>query len=293
LWPLRSVARLEQGTGPTILERQDQQRQILVGANLEGRSQGAVAPDVQKALANLSLPAGVTWQFAGQQAQTSTAFTGLAFALSLGLVFIYMVLASQFGSLIHPITVMMALPLSAIGAMLALVAIRADLTVVAMIGIILLMGLATKNSILLVDFIIRYRKEGHNRTEAITTAGPIRLRPILMTTLAVVLGMIPTALGIGAAGAFRAPMAVAVIGGVFSSTLLSLVVVPVFYTLVDDAVAAVTHVFNRSAVAAAVAGQPAAPTPTKSTKPAPRTSPKPGTIVQPALDPPDDPEPKQ
>ncbi len=256
LWALRTVAKVEQGTGPTILERQDRQRQILVGANLEGRSQGSVVPDVQKAMGELSLPAGVSWQFAGQQAQTATAFTGLAFALALGLVFIYMVLASQFGSLIHPLTVMMALPLSAIGAMLALVAIHADMTVVAMIGIILLMGLATKNSILLVDFILRYRKEGRERTEAIIAAGPIRLRPILMTTLAVVLGMIPTALGIGAAGAFRAPMAVAVIGGVFSSTLLSLVVVPVFYTIVDDVVIAVGHFLNRTAPVAVAAGQP-------------------------------------
>jgi multidrug efflux pump subunit AcrB len=128
---------------------------------------------------------------------------------------------------------------------LALVAARADLTVIAMIGIILLMGLVTKNSILLVDFIIRYRKDGQNRTEAILAAGPVRLRPIVMTTLAIVLGMVPTALGIGAAGAFRAPMAIAVIGGVTSSTLLSLVVVPVFYTYMDDAVALVSRLFRR------------------------------------------------
>ena len=244
LFPLRTVARLEQGTGPTILERQDRQRQIMIGANLEGRSQGAVVPDIQKALAGISLPAGVTWQFSGQQAQTQTAFGGLAFALILGLVFVYMVLASQFGSLIHPLTVMVALPMSAIGAVLALVAAHADLTVVAMIGIILLMGLATKNSILLVDFIIRYRKQGQDRTEAILAAGPVRLRPILMTTLAIILGMVPTALGLGAAGAFRAPMAIAAIGGIFSSTLLSLVVVPVTYTLMDDAVALVSRLFR-------------------------------------------------
>jgi len=157
------------------------------------------------------------------------------------------VLASQFGSVIHPLTVMVALPLSAIGAMLALVVARADMTVVAMIGIILLMGLATKNSILLVDFIIRYRREGKDRTEAVITAGPVRLRPILMTSLAIMLGMVPTALGIGAAGAFRAPMAIAVIGGVFSSTLLSLVVVPVVYTLMDDAVIGVSRLFRKGA----------------------------------------------
>ncbi|MDP2989854.1 MAG: efflux RND transporter permease subunit, partial [Kiritimatiellota bacterium] len=245
LWPLRSIARLEQGTGPTVLDRQERQRQIVVGANLEGRSAGAVVPDVQKAMAELTLPPAVTWRFSGQQAQTQTAFGSLFFALTLGLICIYMVLASQFGSLLHPLTVMVALPLSAIGAMLALVAIHADLTVVAMIGVILLMGLATKNSILLVDFILRYRREGRSRTEAVVAAGPVRLRPILMTTLAVMLGMIPTAFGIGTAGTFRAPMAVAVIGGIFSSTLLSLVVVPVAYTLMDDAVLAVSRIFNR------------------------------------------------
>ncbi|MFC1940751.1 efflux RND transporter permease subunit, partial [Chloroflexota bacterium] len=244
LFPLHTVAHLEQGTGPTRLERQDRQRQIMIGANLEGRSQGSVVADIQEALADVSLPAGVYWQFSGQQAQTETAFGGLTFALVLGLVFVYMVLASQFGSFIHPLTVMVALPMSAIGAVLALVAADVDLTVVAMIGIILLMGLATKNSILLVDFIIRYRKQGQGRTEAILAAGPVRLRPILMTTLAIILGMVPTALGLGAAGAFRAPMAIAAIGGIFSSTLLSLVVVPVTYTLMDDAVALVTRLFH-------------------------------------------------
>ncbi len=245
LWPLLTLARIERGTGPTVLGRQDRQGQILVGANLESRSAGAVVPDIQQAMAGLSLPAGVIWRFAGQQAQTETAFVSLIFALVFGLAFVYMVLASQFGSLIHPLTVMVALPLSAIGAVLALVAARADLTIVSMIGIILLMGLVTKNSILLVDFIIRYRREGRSRTEAVIAAGPVRLRPILMTTLAVVLGMVPTALGMGAAGAFRAPMAIAVIGGVFSSTLLSLVAVPVAYTLMDDAVVGVTRLFHR------------------------------------------------
>ncbi|MBI4288912.1 MAG: efflux RND transporter permease subunit [Chloroflexi bacterium] len=236
LLPLQTVARIERASGPAVLDRQERQRQILVGANLEGRSQGAVMPEVRQALAGVSLPPGVTWRFAGQQAQTETAFGSLAFALALGLIFVYMVLASQFASFIHPLTIMVALPLSAVGAVGALVIARLDLTVIAMIGIILLMGLVTKNSILLVDFIIRYRKEGQSRTEAVIAAGPVRLRPILMTTLAIVLGMAPTALGIGAAGEFRAPMAIAAIGGVFSSTILSLVVVPVAYTLMDDIV---------------------------------------------------------
>jgi HAE1 family hydrophobic/amphiphilic exporter-1 len=241
MFTMRSVATADRGTGPTVLDRQDRLRQISVGANLENRTAGAVVPDINAALEGIELPAGVTWKFAGEQAQTDTAFSSLIFALMLGLVFIYMVLASQFGSLIHPLTVMVALPLSIIGAVLAMLAARLELTVVAMIGIILLMGLVTKNSILLVDFIIRYRREGRSRHEAVITAGPVRLRPILMTTLAVLLGMIPTALGLGVAGAFRAPMAIAVLGGVISSTALSLLVVPVVYTLMDDGMLAVSR----------------------------------------------------
>lgn len=253
LWPLQTVARVERGSGPAVLERQERQRQVLVGANLEGRTQGAVMPEVRQALVGLSLPPGVTWQFAGAQAQTQSAFGSLAFAMAMGLVFVYMVLASQFGSVIHPLTIMVALPLSAVGAVGALVLAKLDLTVISMIGIILLMGLVTKNSILLVDFIIRYRREGQGREEAVIAAGPVRLRPILMTTLAIVLGMTPTALGIGAAGEFRAPMAIAAIGGVFSSTLLSLVVVPVAYTLIDDIVVFVARPFRRKAPAASAA----------------------------------------
>jgi HAE1 family hydrophobic/amphiphilic exporter-1 len=248
IFSLSSVARISRGSGPTVLERQDRQRQILIGANLEGLSAGNAVPLVREALQAIDLPPGITWQFSGEQAQTDTAFNSLIFALALGLVFVYMVLASQFGNLLHPLTVMVALPLSAIGAVLALLIARADLTVISIIGIVLMMGLVTKNSILLVDFSIRYQREGMDRAEAVLAAGPVRLRPILMTTLAIILGMVPTALGIGASGGFRAPMAIAVIGGVFSSTLLSLVVVPVAFTLMDDAVTAVKRRMRKGKV---------------------------------------------
>ena len=178
-------------------------------------------------------------------AQAQSAYTSLLVAFLLGMVFVYMVLASQFGSFIHPFTVMVALPLAIIGSALAILISHTDLTVIYMIGIILMMGLATKNSILLVDFIIRYRRQGRERTEAVLEAGPVRLRPILMTTMAIILGMIPTAIGMGAAGAFRAPMAIAVIGGEITCTLLSLLVIPVVYTLVDDGMVAVASLFHR------------------------------------------------
>ncbi|MFC1943054.1 efflux RND transporter permease subunit [Chloroflexota bacterium] len=246
LYTLDALANIESGAGPTILSRQDQQAVVTIGANLEGRTQGEVTQDIKKVLADLSMPATVTWQFAGQQAQAQTAYSSLIFALILGLVFVYMVLASQFGSFIHPLTVMSALPLAAVGSALAMIATRTELTVISMIGIILMIGLATKNSILLVDFIIRYQKQGQSRTEAVLAAGPIRLRPIMMTSLAIIFGMLPVAFGLGAAGAFRAPMAIAVIGGTFSSTLLSLVAVPVAYTILDDVLIMASRLFRRT-----------------------------------------------
>ena len=246
LYPLSSLATIKAGTGPTQLSRTNQQSIITVGANLEGRTAGEVAPDIQKALAGLSLPAGITWKFGGQLAQAQSAYAALIIAFLLGLIFVYMVLASQFGSFIHPFTVMVALPLAIIGSALAIYITHTDLTVIYMIGIILMMGLATKNSILLVDFILRYRKQGRNRTEAVLEAGPVRLRPIMMTTMAIILGMIPTAMGLGAAGAFRAPMAIAIIGGEITCTLLSLVVIPVVYTIVDDGLIASSRLFHRA-----------------------------------------------
>jgi hydrophobic/amphiphilic exporter-1 (mainly G- bacteria), HAE1 family len=246
VYPLSALTRVEQGAGPTVLSRQDRQEQVVVGANLEGTTLGEVRPGIEKAMSGITLPAGVTWYFSGQAAQTTSAFSSLIFALLLGLLFVYMVLASQFGSFIHPFTVMAALPLAAIGAIFAMLVTHTELTIISMIGLILMMGMATKNSILLVDFIIRYRKEGQERREAILNAAPVRLRPILMTTFAIMLGMIPTAVGMGAAGAFRAPMAIAVIGGVFSSTLFSLVVVPVVYTYIDDVTRGVAWIFHRN-----------------------------------------------
>jgi HAE1 family hydrophobic/amphiphilic exporter-1 len=244
VYPLSALTQVQQSTGPTTLSRYNGLSQISVGSNLEGRTAADVMPDVRKALSGMSLPVGVMWTLGGQQQQTASAFSSLTFAMILGLIFVYMVLASQFGSLIHPLTVMTALPLAAIGAVFALLITHTQLTVISMIGMLLLMGIATKNSILLVDFIIRYRREGQARTEAVLAAGPVRIRPILMTSLSIILGMIPTALGIGAAGTFRAPMAIAVIGGVFTSTLLSLVVVPVAYTVMDDIVVAVPRLIR-------------------------------------------------
>jgi len=158
-------------------------------------------------------------------------------ALILAVLFIYLLLASQFESFFDPLSIMFSLPLSLIGAIAALVIFSDSMSIISQIGIILLMGLVTKNAILLVDFIKQNRYRGKNRREAILIAGPVRLRPILMTTFATIFGVLPLALGLGPGAEMRAPMARAVIGGMTSSTLLTLVVIPVVYTVIDDVVA--------------------------------------------------------
>ena len=172
--------------------------------------------------------------FAGNAQQSEESFAALLAALMLAVVFVYMVLASQFGSFIHPFTIMLSLPLALAGAMLALLITGNALDVMGMIGIILLMGLVTKNAILLIDFILQARRSGMERTQAVLRAGPMRLRPILMTTLAMIAGMLPVAIGLSPGSEWRSPMAITVIGGLITSTLLTLVVVPVVYTLLDD-----------------------------------------------------------
>ncbi len=231
--PLQNVASFSPSTGPTTIRRVNRQPQIAIGANYVGRTQTAITNDVRARLAKVQLPPGVTVDFGGQTTLLNDSFSSLLFSMILSVVFVYMVLASQFGSFTQPFVLMLALPLSFVGAFLALVMVHFSFDMTAMIGMILLMGLVTKNSILLVDFANNLRKQGMSREQALLTAGPIRLRPILMTTLSLILGMLPVALGLGAGGSFRAPMAVAVIGGLITSTLLTLVLVPVAYSLLD------------------------------------------------------------
>lgn len=231
--PLGNVASLTTSTGPTSIRRVNRQPQVIVGANFVGRTQAQVTADVQARLKQLKLPPGVTVGAGSQLQQTTEGFSSLLFSMVLSVVFVYMVLTSQFASFTQPFVLMLALPLSFVGAFLALFIVRISFDLTAMIGIILLMGLVTKNSILLVDFANRLRAQGMARDEALLRAGPIRLRPILMTTLALILGMIPVASGLGAGGSFRAPMAIAVIGGLITSTALTLLLVPVAYAILD------------------------------------------------------------
>jgi HAE1 family hydrophobic/amphiphilic exporter-1 len=231
--PLRNVANIVSSSGPSVISRQNRQTQITIGANTVGRSQAQVVADMRARIPQLNLPPDVTVRFGGQVQQTENSMNTLIGTLTLSILFMYMVLASQFGSYTQPIVLMLALPLAIIGAFGALLVTGTGADMTAVIGLILLMGLAVKNSILLVDFANRLRAQGMSVKEALLVAGPTRLRPILMTTMSLILGMTPVALGMGAGGSFRAPMAIAVIGGLITSTLLTLIVVPTFYYLLE------------------------------------------------------------
>ncbi|MBI3997772.1 MAG: efflux RND transporter permease subunit, partial [Armatimonadetes bacterium] len=232
--PLAAVARLVESAEPDQIARENRQRQVVVGAGYLGRNLGSVQADARAVVAAMSLPEGVAVTVAGQARMTDEMTSSLGLALALSVLFVYMILASQFGSFVHPFTIMLALPFSFVGALLALFLAGFNFDILAMIGIILLMGLVSKNSILLVEFINQLRRRGLDVREAILEAGPIRLRPILMTTLAMIFGMIPVALGLGAGAELRRPMGVSVIGGLLTSMLLTLVVVPVAYSLIHD-----------------------------------------------------------
>lgn len=232
LIPIRQVASTTEASGPNQIARVDRQPLINLTMNVAGRPVPEVTGEVGQLLPTITMPAGMFVQLGGSAQQQTDGFRDLGLAMLLSVVFIYMVLASQFNSFIQPILIMLALPLAIIGAILALLATQKPLDLTAFIGFIMLMGLVTKNSILLVDFANREREKGANADEAMRRAGPIRLRPILMTSLSLILAMIPLALGLSAGGEFRQVMSIAIMGGLITSTLLTLVVVPVAYGMV-------------------------------------------------------------
>ncbi|MHA3890989.1 efflux RND transporter permease subunit [Acinetobacter sp. GXMZU3951] len=234
LVPLGSIANLEQRLGASQINRRDLAREVLVEANTTGRPAGDIGTDIQKIQNNFKLPAGYSFDTQGANADMAESAGYALTAITLSIVFIYIVLGSQFNSFIHPAAILASLPLSLIGVFLALFLFNSTMNLFSIIGIIMLMGLVTKNAILLIDFIKKAMESGSNRYDAILQAGKTRLRPILMTTSAMVMGMIPLALGLGEGGEQSAPMAHAVIGGVITSTLLTLVVVPVIFTYLDD-----------------------------------------------------------
>ncbi len=235
LVPLKSVADLRISRGPSQINRYDRMRQVTIEGNLTpGASLGPALQAIHQLPAMQNLPKGVQELTAGSAEIQKDVFDGFTWAMGAAVLLIYCVLVLLYADFLHPFTIMMALPLSIGGALLGLVLAREALGMYALIGIVMLMGLATKNSILLVDYVLMSLERGMPRAEAVLTAGEARMRPILMTTVAMIAGMLPIALGLGAGAEIRRAMAIAVIGGLVTSTFLTLVVVPVVFTLVDD-----------------------------------------------------------
>ncbi|ENU98213.1 efflux RND transporter permease subunit [Acinetobacter variabilis] len=234
LIPLSSVANFEEKMGASQINRRDLAREVLVEANTSGRPAGDIGTDISRLQDSFDMPPGYSFDTQGANADMAESAGYALTAITLSIIFIYIVLGSQFNSFIHPAAIMASLPLSLIGVFLALFLFNSTMNLFSIIGIIMLMGLVTKNAILLIDFIKKAMDRGEARYDAILNAGKTRLRPILMTTSAMVMGMVPLALGLGEGGEQSAPMAHAVIGGVITSTLLTLVVVPVIFTYLDD-----------------------------------------------------------
>jgi HAE1 family hydrophobic/amphiphilic exporter-1 len=256
------------GTGANQINRRDITREVAITANNYGRSAGEVSADIKTAVAGIAFPPGYSYQFSGSTKNMAESFGYAVSALAMAVIFIYMILASQFKSFLQPLALMTSLPLTLIGVamvvailplgiigvVIALMMFGSTLSMFSVIGIVMLMGLVTKNAILLVDFAIRSRepqlqadgsvREGMERSEALLHAARVRLRPILMTTLAMVFGMVPLAFALTEGSEQRAPMGQAVIGGVITSSILTLVVVPVVYCYMDDLAQWLRRVFK-------------------------------------------------
>jgi multidrug efflux pump subunit AcrB len=276
--PLSQVAEFQMSQGPTAIDRYDRQRRVLIGGDLAGTTPlGDALAGVMKQPAAQKVPDGVELKQFGDVEIMKEVFESFAKAMALGIMLVYAVLVVLFGSFLQPITILFSLPLSIGGAIFALFVTGQAVSLPVVIGILMLMGIVTKNAIMLVDFAIEQRAKGMSRAEAIVDAGRKRARPIVMTTIAMVGGMLPAALNSGTGGEFRVPMAIAVIGGLLSSTVLSLVFVPAVYAVMDDVAQLIWRVFGRfvgaadepdavtpvagSAAAAAPARRPAADRP--------------------------------
>lgn len=244
--PLSVVATFELAQGPTSIDRYDRQRRVLLGGDLVGDTPlGDALTAVMKLPAAQTGSGGVEVKQFGDAEIMKEVFEGFAKAMGAGLMMVFAVLVLLFGSFLHPITILFSLPLSIGGAIVALAIVGMPISLPVVIGILMLMGIVTKNAIMLVDFAVEEIARGVNRTDAIVDAGRKRARPIVMTTIAMVGGMLPSALGLGSGGEFRAPMAVAVIGGLISSTVLSLVFVPAVFAAMDDLARLIWNVFGR------------------------------------------------
>jgi multidrug efflux pump len=246
LVPLSTLVKYEERPALQAITRRDRERAITVFGNVApGKSQSDALTLVDKL--GKDVPTGYHVVLGGASVAFKESMGGLVFALILGIIVAYMVLASQFNSFLHPVTVLTILPLSVAGAAFALLLMKQTLNIFSMIGIVLLMGIVKKNSIILVDYATELRNHGKNAFDAMIEAGPVRLRPILMTSIATLMAAVPSALGLGEGSEVRAPMAIAVIGGLVISTGLSLLVVPAFYVVADRVAVRVAR-FRRASV---------------------------------------------
>lgn len=232
--PVKEVVEIEVTQGANAIQRRNQTRFISVTAQIAGRDLNSIMKDIRDQLGRLSLPDGYAVDYGGATEQMTEAFGSLGKALILAIVLIYMIMAAQFESLFHPFVIMFSMPVSVVGVILSLFLTGRTLNVISFIGVIILAGIVVNNAIVLVDYINTLRRRGMERDQAILAAGPVRLRPILMTALTTILAMIPLAMGLGEGGEAGAPLATAIIGGLTTSTFLTLVLVPVVYSLFDD-----------------------------------------------------------
>ncbi len=230
---LSSVAKISREVGPTEIRRIGQKRAAIVSANLEGRTLGSAAEDIRGVLRSYAFPANVVAGLSGQEEERQRSFASLLLALGLALFLVYLVMAAQFESFLHPFVILFTVPLGAIGAILALLLTRQPINVVVMIGLVMLGGIVVNNAIVLIDAVNQLRAQGQTRREALRLGGLRRMRPILMTTGTTVLGLLPMALGIGEGAELRAPLAITVIGGLSVATVLTLIVIPAVYELVE------------------------------------------------------------
>ena len=247
--PLGQVASVTSSLGPARIDHLNRDRVISIQANTERRSLTEVMTDIQARLDNVPLPPGYVLSLGGETADQQEVFGRILTALGIAVMLMYLVLVVQFNSFLDPLAILLSLPLSLIGVMLALLVTGSTLNLMSMIGVILLMGIVAKNAILLIDFAKWSEESGMPRREALIEAGRVRLRPILMTTFALIAGMVPVALGVGEGADFRAPLGRAVIGGVITSTVLTLLVIPTVYEILSD---------WRDALLARIRGQKAA-----------------------------------
>ncbi|HEY0672688.1 MAG TPA: efflux RND transporter permease subunit, partial [Longimicrobiales bacterium] len=232
--PLRELVRIKESVTVTEIRRADQSRVVPVFADVRGGDVDAAVSEVRSTLATLSAPPKLRAEIGGENEEMRRSFRELAFAFALALLLVYMILAAEFESLIHPFTILLSVPLALIGAVWALWVAGAGINTISLIGVIILVGIVDNDAVVKIDFINQMRREGMSVRQAILAAGHARLRPIVMNTLTVMLSVMPMMLGIGAGAALQAPLAIAVFGGLFTATALTLIVIPVVYELIDE-----------------------------------------------------------